>query len=345
MKDVIEQVLRKLKIYYETNTLLRNFVALGSNTRLYEMICNSRIKKQSLKDINSPLNIIIETTNICNADCIMCPYGKMRRKKGIMSDDIFAEIIDKLKSEGVQIYQISLSGFGEPFIDPKIVDRIKMLQSANANWKVKIHTNASLIKEEKMEELLLSGIDEINISFNGTSKGNYEAVMRNLRYDDTFKNIMKLLEIKDALKLKKPIIRLSSVLLEYNDNSVNEHLAFWKRKVDSGTVLRPHPWGGDIDLRSKYKIESRKIWPCRFLWYTANISWNGDVLLCCIDYDGKVILGNILNQTFMKIWLGEKMQNVRRLHLEKNIHEIPLCKNCSVPKENAMQWWISRYIS
>ena len=47
--------------------------------------------------------IRIETTNICNAHCIMCPREKLDREKGTMSIDLFKKIIDEVKDYGVEI--------------------------------------------------------------------------------------------------------------------------------------------------------------------------------------------------------------------------------------------------
>lgn len=60
----------------------------------------------------SPIFINIETTNACNADCIMCPHTIMKREIGIMNDKIFIGIIESAIESGIEIKEFILSGFG-----------------------------------------------------------------------------------------------------------------------------------------------------------------------------------------------------------------------------------------
>ncbi len=56
---------------------------------------------------------------------------------------------------------------------------------------------------------------------------------------------------------------------------------------------------------------------------------NGDVALCCLDYSGKIVLGNVNDEKITDIWSNEQYRNYRRLHRTSRQEEIPLCSNCS----------------
>ena len=50
--------------------------------------------------ISRPLVVMIEPTNHCNLECVMCPNSKIVRKKGYMDFEDYQKIInllDKLK--------------------------------------------------------------------------------------------------------------------------------------------------------------------------------------------------------------------------------------------------------
>jgi MoaA/NifB/PqqE/SkfB family radical SAM enzyme len=54
---------------------------------------------------------------------------------------------------------------------------------------------------------------------------------------------------------------------------------------------------------------------------------NGDVVLCCIDYDGKTVVGNIGEQKLIDIlWSPELEKVVRGFHRMKLVH--PHCRTC-----------------
>ncbi len=69
--------------------------------------------------------------------------------------------------------------------------------------------------------------------------------------------------------------------------------------------------------------------PCDRLWRTLTVLVNGDVALCCLDYGGKVILGNIAQTSIAEIWGNEKYRNYRRMHRDSRQQEISVCSNCS----------------
>jgi len=55
---------------------------------------------------------------------------------------------------------------------------------------------------------------------------------------------------------------------------------------------------------------------------------NGKAPLCCVDYDGKIILGDFNTQSLEEIWNNESFKKIRQLHLDFKADEISLCKKC-----------------
>ncbi len=62
---------------------------------------------------------------------------------------------------------------------------------------------------------------------------------------------------------------------------------------------------------------------------TFTILWDGRVALCCLDYDGQVILGHVEEQKIKEIWQGDKLKRIRRWHIQGNLDNIPICRDCS----------------
>jgi len=65
------------------------------------------------------------------------------------------------------------------------------------------------------------------------------------------------------------------------------------------------------------------------LWERVYVWWDGLVNPCDIDYKSKLSLGRVGNGISIKsIWLGEKMQQMRRDHVSglKNLHSP--CNRC-----------------
>ncbi len=66
------------------------------------------------------------------------------------------------------------------------------------------------------------------------------------------------------------------------------------------------------------------------------VDWNGDVVLCCDDWNHSTILGNLKNQTIEEIWNGEKLRAIRQAHIKGEFYRVPLCAGCN--KKSV--WWL-----
>lgn len=336
----LERVLRTARIGYEADSFWgRGFKTL-LETPAYRAFSLFLIRLMS-NNLWKPLSIAIETTGFCNASCVMCPYPTTKRPKGIMKTAVFNRVVNRLVEEKIPVVAIFLNGMGDPLTDPDIFERIKILRSHK--FFVRFSTNGALLDEDKARRLIKSGVNEINISFNGADKETYEKVMK-LNFDLTMRNIKNLLRLKKELSSPYPVVRISSVLLEANADQVKRHLAYWRPLVESVSVVQSHEWGGDVIVNSPHKAKKmEKIWPCRSLWKHIYISYTGQVYLCCVDYDGKFVIGDINKQTFREIWTGPKISAIRQAHLGGNAHALPkICQNCNVPFRHGLEWFLPR---
>lgn len=61
---------------------------------------------------------------------------------------------------------------------------------------------------------------------------------------------------------------------------------------------------------------------------SAAIQFNGNVVMCPVDCDGKYVAGNIQIQPLKEIW-GGALRWMRELHLQERFSELPeVCRSC-----------------
>jgi len=259
-----------------------------------------------------------------------------------MSDTTFNNAINKLKKEKIKPLAFIINGFGEPFTDQNIINRIKTIKSHFPKSKIKIYSNLSLPPEEKLEDLINSGLDEINISFNGYDKKSYEATMK-LNYERSLKNLKTLISLNNKNQ-HKIIIRISSTLVKSNDKKADLFINKWENLVDSVSVNKAHNYNNSIENQSdKYQINFKKenIFPCKYLFNSIVIGVTGDIFLCCLDYEGKYKFGNINKPIkILDIFYSEGFENIRQQHLNKDLSKMPICQNCYTPYKNGVEWLI-----
>lgn len=267
-----------------------------------------------------PPLVRIETTNACNAKCIICPHRMMTRKVQRMSDQLYASVIDQCAGNNCR--EVQLHNFGEPLLDKALPERIRYAKLKGIR-KVKIFSNGSLFDEKRARALIEAGLNEVQISIDGACKEEYERIRYPLKFDRVIENVKRLVALRDEVGAD---IRVAVACCSTTDQTAT--MSSLEDVVDSFSFGKIHNWGGEHDqVSSARQGKTRK--PCSRLWRTFTILANGDVALCCLDYDGHHILGRIDEDTSIReIWRGEAYTAVRRKHLEAQQAQIDLCRTC-----------------
>ncbi len=71
--------------------------------------------------------------------------------------------------------------------------------------------------------------------------------------------------------------------------------------------------------------------PCKDIYHQLGIYWNGDVVPCCYDVDGKEVMGNLLENSLQKIWNNERYREFRKKvdNAVMNLQDEPyICITC-----------------
>ena len=59
-----------------------------------------------------------------------------------------------------------------------------------------------------------------------------------------------------------------------------------------------------------------------------SINWNGDVTLCCSDYDNFMLVGNILDNDLQEIFTSHAADNYRKVVADHQYGKIQCCRYC-----------------
>ncbi len=263
-----------------------------------------------------PAVVRLETTNACNAKCIICPHREMHRPIVTMDQGLYTRLIDECAREGCR--EVHLHNFGEPLLDKRIEERIAYAKQKGIR-RVKIFCNGSLLTPERSQRLIEAGLDEIKVSFDGATREEFERIRTPLKFDAVAENVIALVELRNALGSK---LRVRVACCSTTDKAATMQLL--EKKVDKFAFGKLHNWGG----QSEAKNGIRK--PCSRLWRTFTVLAGGEVALCCLDYDGQQILGRVDDgRSILDVWNGPLYRSVRRYHREARQEEIPLCANCT----------------
>jgi len=270
-----------------------------------------------------PVEYIVETTAKCNLYCPMCPRETHPQPKQDMGDAIFERLV---RESGRSAEHMMLIGLGEPFLDPKIFDRIEYC--ARHDISTLLSTNGTLLDQEMAGRLLRSPIEHVTLSFDGATKESFEYYRKGARFEKVRDNFVSFARMKHQRRAKVQVV-VQMVLLERNAGEVDDFIRFWRSvpgvdqvriKADETDVLQPA--SGHTPGDWKY--------PCHYLWRgPMYVKHNGDVYPCCQSYmlNGQPA-GNIGAQSLGEIWNSGLMRNWRRLHAARRAGEIDACSRC-----------------
>jgi radical SAM protein with 4Fe4S-binding SPASM domain len=285
------------------------------------LLATGRDRAPRLPDI-----VQIESTNICNAKCVFCPRDEMHRRQGVMEMDLFRKIVDECASLGIS--HVRVHNYGEPFLDRQLVEKVRYAKARGIR-EVGMISNGSLITEDIARGMIEAGLDAINISVDAAGKDVFEKTRVNLDYDTVVGNIRTLVRLRNEAGRTHPKLILSFV----RQNNSAEEQAFiteWGQIADKIHITDLHNWAGTLNRQSDVRF------PCYRLWLTFTVLWDGRVSLCCADFDGRHILGDLRTSTIAEIWNTSAYRAIRREHLESGGPEI--CRSCDLPKKDSPLW-------
>jgi radical SAM protein with 4Fe4S-binding SPASM domain len=273
-----------------------------------------------------PEIVQIEATNICNAKCVFCPRDDMARKQGVMPMELFRKVADECAALGIT--HVRMHNYGEAFVDRQLVEKIRYAKQVGIR-EVGLISNGSLITEDVARGMIEAGLDAINISLDAAGKEVFEATRVGLKYDKVIAAIERIVRLRQELGRARPKLILSFVR---QDNSEEERafIERWRTLADKVHVTDLHNWAGTLHTESSVNF------PCYRQWLTFTVLWDGRVSLCCADFDGREVLGDLRTSTIAEIWNNDRYRSVRRAQLE---HGGPsICQSCDLPKKDSPLW-------
>jgi radical SAM protein with 4Fe4S-binding SPASM domain len=301
----------------------------------------SKISKHTIQ-WGLPISISIEPTTACNLRCPECPSGKREftRPTGMLSVDFFQKTINEIHNE---LLYLTFYFQGEPYLNPHFLDMVRY--AADKKIYTSTSTNAHFLTDENAKATILSGLDRLTISIDGTSQETYEQYRIGGDLQKVIEGTKNIIRWKEELKSNTPHIIFQFLVVKPNEHEIAEVKTLAKQlKVNevrfktaqiydykNGNKLIP-----SIDKYSRYakqndgtySIKNEKLNHCWRLWHSTVITWDGLVVPCCFDKDATHQFGDLKATTFKSVWHNQQYNSFRTSVL-KSRSEIDICNNCT----------------
>lgn len=268
-------------------------------------------------------SLMIEPTNICNLHCPICPTGNGyfdNKTKGAMSLKQFKNIVGLTKDF---LSDVNLWGFGEPFLAPDIMPMINYL--GKNDILINIHTNANVLTKKIMEQFRNNYRVNITFSIDGLTQKTYEYYRVGGNLKKALDNLFYLVSLKKKYNLFNLRINWQFLVMKINEHEILSVQKLAKEKgvdilrLKTISVSKSDSRYNDFIPKNinyrRVKKRNKKISYCNFIDPGApNITWDGEVVPCCIDYRREYVMGNAFGENILDIWNSKKYKKFRDDH-------------------------------
>ena len=285
------------------------------------------------KKLAQPRSALIEITNACNLNCLMCSTQLSERDAGIMSPEVFKRIVEELKVVGIS--SAGLHTVGETFVYKDLETLFAIAEKLD--FRIWISTNAQFPERiEPLYDRFPKVFNDIRISIDGATRETFE----HIRVGGSFDKVVETLDVVHKInrgKLDSHIgITIDSVL---NLETVGESQLLFKtfkkyvfpENMNFSVITGLSPDDEYFKNTFPYKHLVRSAVPCSMPFTSQYFTFDGQATMCCRDYNAEITVGDIMTQTSTEIWNGSKSEAVRAQHLDPEKLRIDSCKNCFMP--------------
>jgi len=275
--------------------------------------------------------------------CPECPVGNKSNHSPahiIFDNKRYQKLVDELAPK---LLHIIFYFQGEPLLNSQLFEMVNYAHRAKLYTSTS--TNAQFLTESRAKELVLSGLDKLIISMDGSTQETYETYRIGGKLEKVLDTIRHVVTWKKELKSVTPLVEVQFLVLKTNEHQMKEmklltktlgvdRLTFKTAQLynfDKGHKLMP-----TIDKYSRYKqkkngnyqIKANQPNHCWRLWNGAVVNSSGSVLPCCFDKLSEFSFGNIGIDSFTNNWRNKKASDFRGRILQ-NRKQFEMCRNCT----------------
>jgi radical SAM protein with 4Fe4S-binding SPASM domain len=281
--------------------------------------------------LSTPFVIFIDPAAPCNIQCKFC-YHSNKNIKGIMQWDLYKKIISDIQLFESPIKTLRLYAFGEPLLNPHFSDMIKHAKDKQIAENIDTTTNGTLFNPKLNLSIINAGINRINISVNGINAEQYKLFSNySINFEKYVDNITHLyhnrkqciifIKINGDVISKEDQQKFLEIFTPISDGIAIEHTMCCWYDFD----MKDTPANKEVGVYGQ-PISHTEI--CPYILYSYCIQSTGQVSACFLDWNKKLLIGDINQNNLVDIWNSDRMNNLRKLMLRMLRYSHPICKSC-----------------
>lgn len=310
----------------------------------------NRTKLEEVIPLSTPFILFVDPSSSCTFKCKFCPTGhpdiirNTGRWQGQMNFNLYKKIIDELKEFDKPLKVLRLYKEGEPLLNKNFPDMIKYAKDSGYIQYIDTTTNGYLLSPDLNRKILDAGLDKINISVSGVnSKQFLDFADVKINFDKYIENIVNLYNIREEYGYECEIcIKITGDFL--TDNEKTLFYETFGNCADRIFIENAAPCWPEFDVESNSGISLSKtrgiynqpteekdennVDTCPYIFYSITVNLDGTVSLCFLDWQHKLIIGDVRKQSLKEIWNGDILYKHQMENLNGKRKENDVCRQC-----------------
>jgi hypothetical protein len=287
-----------------------------------------------------PYELHLELTNLCNANCVFCPYQFQERSVQYMSEAVARKALgDFVRSGGGSVGLTPI--VGDALIHPKFLEFVRIVRSEPRIDRIWVTTNGILLDKHGIDATLASGLTSITISTSGFEESSYKRIYRSPAYSRMRRNVLDLVranrrlgspvEVTIGLRTDRP---LKDVLEDRDFQEILEYepaIDFtWSFTSAGGRILREA-----LPVGMRLRVVTTRRETCVQLYNGPIVLPDGMVMACsCVasmDAVNDLGIGNVMKEDLSALYGSEPMRALRASFGTAELN--PTCASCDMYRD------------
>jgi MoaA/NifB/PqqE/SkfB family radical SAM enzyme len=209
----------------------------------------------------------------------------------------------------------------------------------NSGVIVSLTTNGKTLNPKRVEKLLSTGVDVVDISIDAYDPQTYARIRVGGDLHVTRANVLNLIAQSKQSRGRTKVV-VSYVEQPLNMNETTDFEMFWKDNgADYVVIRRLHSCSGaktELAEERRMNNENKPRRPCLYPWERMVLNARGELVFCPSDWVHGSVIADYRTTTIYETWHSEFYQKLRKAHLTDDFANHKFCGQC--PDWEATRW-------
>lgn len=267
--------------------------------------------------LRTPFSLFFSPATTCNFRCEYCYNsvpGVFPADERRMPFDVFRKAIDDAERFPDRLRSVTLVGFGEPLLNPDLVNMVAYATRKEAADIRTVFTNGLLLNREMSDRLIDAGVNRLTVSIQGLNSADYKRICGvALDFEELTNQIRYFFERKGSdCILRAKILDIGCS----GEENVRRFHEIFDSITDFAHVEHYAPMFPSKGLKTYRAEENRAITGavasdvgiCPFPFYMLSVWPSGNVGPCGY-FKTPIVFGNLKKTSLREIWNSESRRS------------------------------------